>query len=175
MKNKFVAFLFFIVCLLIVIDVSIICFDIIYPFSCKNEIVRVSKEKSIEPSLVAALIFSESRFNKKAKSSKGAIGLMQIMPLTAKSFYNGEEEFNEEMLFDTKVNIEIGCNFLKYLFDKYNDEITVLACYNAGEKIVNVWKGDDKYLKKSQIKYKETLNYVKKVQKVKKIYKLKLR
>lgn len=138
--------------------------------------VKLIKEKSsnngLSSGLVASIIFSESRFNKKAKSNKGAVGLMQLMPKTAKSFYFGEETFKEEMLLEPKINIEIGCVYLKYLFDKYKDEVTVLACYNAGEKIVLEWMGDNASLEKTQIKYQETLNYVKKVQKMKKYYQL---
>ena len=166
MKKFFIIFGVF-VCL--ISGLFVVVFTI-YPLKYKNEILMLSEKYSVDKTLVASIIFAESGFDKNAKSSKGAIGLMQLMPLTAKSFYAGEEEFDEKLLFDCETNIEIGVKYLKYLFGKYTDEVTVLACYNAGERIVNVWKGDDLYLKKTQIKYKETLNYIEKVQKAKKFW-----
>ena len=167
MKKVFVAIGFVILLMLI------IGLNILYPLKYKTEINYYSKKYGINKNLIASVICVESRFDKKAVSRKGAMGLMQLMPNTAKSFYEGDE-FDKEMLLNEKINMDIGVKYLKYLFDKYNDEITVLACYNAGETVVNIWKGNDKCLKKAQIKYKETLNYVNKVQKCKKIYKIRL-
>jgi len=99
---------------------------------------------------------------------------MQLMPQTAKSFYVGDD-FDNKLLFNPKINIELGCLFLKYLFDKYDDEITVLACYNAGESNVLKWKKESKNLQKTQIKFVETKNYIEKVQKIKNIYKFRLK
>lgn len=140
------------------------------PLDYKKEIVLYSNKNGLKAELVASVIYAESRFNKDAKSTKGAIGLMQIMPNTAKSFYNGD--FEQGVLYDAEENIKIGTTYLKYLFDKYQDEITVLACYNAGEKNVLEWMGTDKRLRKTQIRYSETLKYIEKVQKIKKIYKI---
>ena len=78
------------------------------------------------------------------------------------------------MLFDAELNIKIGTTYLKYLFEKYKDEVTVLACYNAGENNVISWLKGNKTLEKSQIAYRETQNYVEKVQKVKRYYDIKI-
>ena len=143
----------------------------IIPIEYKSQIIKEAGQNGIEPEFIASVIFAESRFDKNAKSNKGAVGLMQLMPSTAKSFYKGEN-FSESMLYSASENIKIGSAYLKYLFDKYNDEVTVLACYNAGEKIVIKWINGESKLKKSQIEYKETLKYIEKVQKMKKIYKI---
>lgn len=149
-----------------------ICFDvysIVYPCYYKNEISQNCKDKGLDRSLVASIIFCESRFRSDAVSSKGAIGLMQIMPQTAihfSSFDNVEKD-----LLSPSVNIDVGTSFLKYLFDKYDDELTVLACYNAGEGIVRSWKKGDKLLE-SEILFDETRNYVKKVMSTKKYYRV---
>jgi len=148
----------------------ILLFDIFF-VKYENVIINKGNKYEIDKNLIASIIYVESKFNKNAKSNKGAVGLMQLMPQTAKSFYVGDE-FSEDILFKPEVNIEIGVKYLKYLFDKYQDEVTVLACYNAGEKVVLEWKGESKYLEKTQIGYKETLNYVKKVQKIKKYCKI---
>lgn len=149
-------------------------FNLMYPLKYVGVIKNEAEEYGLDESLVSAIIFTESKFKKNAFSNKGAVGLMQIMPATAKSFYDKENVFFDKLLYDPEVNIEIGCKFLKYLFDKYEDKLTVLACYNAGEKNVLLWKGDNKYLEKAQIQFKETLKYVEKVQKCEKIYKIKL-
>lgn len=146
--------------------------NLLCPYNYKMLIKKYSVEYMVEPSLVASIIYVESKFNKNAKSDKNACGLMQILPNTAKSFYFKEGEFNLDLLFNAKVNIEIGVRFLSYLFNKYKDELTVLACYNAGEKNVLDWKGDDLFLEKTQIMFNETKNYINKVQKMKNIYKL---
>ena len=148
--------------------ISINFFNIIFPLKYKNLIKIYSLENSIDAELVASIICTESRYNKDAVSNKGAVGLMQILPTTAKNFSDGD--FEENDLFNPEYNLKIGLSFLKYLFGKYGDEVTVLACYNAGENVVIKWmEGEDK-LEKSQIKYVETLNYVNKVQRLKKVY-----
>lgn len=131
---------------------------------------KYSNQNNIDKVLVASIIAVESRYDNYAVSNKGAMGLMQIMPQTAIAFYDGENAHVD--LYNPEQNVMIGIEFLSYLFEKYNDEITVLACYNAGENIVLKWMEGDKYLKMSKIKYVETYNYVKRVQRLKKIYKI---
>lgn len=145
--------------------------NLLCPYVYKSYIMKYSKIYALDSGLVGAIIFVESKFDKNAKSNKNAIGLMQLMSSTAESFYNGDsEEFNEKFLYDAEMNIEIGCRYLRYLFNKYYDEVTVLACYNAGEKNVLEWMGDSMYLEKTQIRFKETRKYIEKVQNMKKIY-----
>lgn len=145
-------------------------FWILYPINYKQEIINYSSKYNLDKSLVAALICVESRFKKDAVSHSGACGLMQIMPTTAVFISSQfDEEYNKDNLFISEINIKYGCFFLRYLFDKYADEIYVLACYNAGEGVVLSWAINGK-LKIEDIKYQETKNYVKKILSLKKLY-----
>lgn len=112
----------------------------------ESEIVSNSREIGIDPLLVKAIIHTESKFNSKAVSPKGAYGLMQLMPSTA-SMYN----VDRTVPYD---NVKGGLLYLKYLLDKYDIRIA-LAAYNAGEGAVSKYGGIPPY--------KETRDYVKKV------------
>ncbi len=135
-----------------------------YYFYCRE----ICIEKQIDIPLVLAVIRTESSFDENAVSSKGAVGLMQVMPKTAK-FIAEKVGFNSDYdLFDAQTNLYLGICYLEYLFNKYNDETVVLACYNAGEGRVKTWMDGNKL----NIEIKETKNYIKKVSRRKKLYKI---
>lgn len=144
-----------------------------YPVKFKNEIVGYSQSYGVEPELVMAIAYAESGFNTSAVSSKGAVGVMQIMPTTASWIANelGLKEYN---LKDAKTNIEFGCFYLSYLSKKFNNEIEIIASYNAGEGKVLEWINNGE-ITTENIPFTETKNYVKKVLKLKKYYKNKLK
>ena len=91
-----------------------------HPIKFQNEIIEISKKFNLEPSLIASLINVESSYNPQAKSSKNAIGLMQIKLDTANYIaeLNNKNPLTENELFTPKINIEFGCMYLQYLNKK---------------------------------------------------------
>ncbi|MGQ0527110.1 MAG: lytic transglycosylase domain-containing protein [Alphaproteobacteria bacterium] len=122
---------------------------------------------TIDPALIHAIARQESRFNPNAKSSKGATGLMQIMPGTA-SAMAGKNKYS---LKDPKSNLELGQLYLTHLLDNKNvkgDLVSLLVAYNAGPGTLARWKAEqgeviDPLLFIETIPYAETRVYVKKV------------
>ncbi|MGI5918042.1 MAG: lytic transglycosylase domain-containing protein [Christensenellales bacterium] len=151
--------------------------DIYFPLKYQDLIVRYSKEfslkeKGIDEYHIAAIIRTESRFNEKAESKKGAIGLMQILPDTGAWAAEkiGIGDYTADSLWNPEVNIRIGCWYLAYLSDMFNgDLIKVFAAYNAGPTNVKNWLEDDGKL--VNIGHAETQGYVIRVEKYYDIYK----
>lgn len=109
---------------------------------------RICERYGVDPALVKAIIEVESKFNPKAVSTKGAQGLMQLMPKTATLFGAADP-------FDPYQNIEAGVRYLKYLLERFHDLTLALAAYNAGEGVVEkLWAVPN---------YPETRAYVERV------------
>lgn len=100
-------------------------------------IASISEANGVNPMLVRALIQVESGYRARARSPRGAMGLMQLMPSTAR-------EYNVRNPFDPKSNIEGGIKHLKTLIDKFGVEVA-LAAYNAGPAAVEKFKGIPPY------------------------------
>jgi soluble lytic murein transglycosylase-like protein len=116
-----------------------------------DKIYEIASRYSLNPHLVAAMIHVESAFNPKARSRKGACGLMQLLPDTARRFGVGKRE-----IFDPNKNLEAGVRYIKWLSDRFNgDPVRVLAAYNAGEGAVERHGGVPPY--------QETQNYVRRI------------
>lgn len=144
--------------------------NLVYPSAYPDIIARCSYENNLDQYLVMAVIKTESNFIPDAHSGK-ASGLMQITETTAE-WVCGKMDIEVESidLFKPEDNIKIGCYYLRYLIDKYDGNIDVaLAAYNAGPANVDGWLSDSKYSKNgrdlSYIPFKETREYVKKVNK----------
>lgn len=166
------------IAIMLIIIFIFLFFEFKYPLKFKEEIEFYAEKNDISPTLVAAIINTESSFKQDAKSKSGAEGLMQLMPSTARFVadkYGVEFDGN---LFSPQKNIEIGCLYLKYLFYKFKNEQTVLFAYNSGEGNVNVWLNNKEYSQDGKTltycPFEETNNYVKKVQKAKKFYSKKI-
>ncbi len=142
---------------------------LLYPFAYKEIIHEASERFSINPLLILSVIREESRFNPDAYSPAGAIGLMQLIPATARRFGKkiGLKVRNSKNIFDVKNNIFIGTRYIRHLVDKLGSLPAALASYNAGEYNVKKWlaAGDydsiDEFIE--DIPYNETKNYVKRV------------
>ena len=94
-----------------------------------------AERHNVDPALVKAVISTESGWNPRAVSSKGAVGLMQLIPETAQRFGVGNA-------FDPAQNVEGGTTYLRSLLDRYNGDLTKsLAAYNAGEHAVDLSSG----------------------------------
>jgi hypothetical protein len=110
---------------------------------------QVSSREGVDPRLVRAVIQVESAYQPGARSRKGAMGLMQLMPATAKRYSVADP-------YDPGSNIEAGIRHLKALVDRFGSELSLaLAAYNAGEAAVERFRGIPPY--------PETQNYVKQV------------
>jgi soluble lytic murein transglycosylase len=133
-----------------------------------SEFIRVhADERGLDPALVAAVVFQESKFDTRAKSGSGAIGLMQLTPATAHGIAvrTHGSAFHTSDLYNAEINIRYGAWYLKNLFDKYGSERLVLAAYNAGQGNVDTWRA-----KGEPIQFAETRAYVKRVEDLKAIY-----
>ncbi len=93
-------------------------------------IVEAGRKWNVSPALLRAVIVVESKFNPRAVSKKGARGLMQLMPQTARRFSAGD-------LFDPRANVLAGAQYLRFLLDLFRDDVELaVAAYNAGESAV---------------------------------------
>lgn len=112
----------------------------------------IAQGYNIEPRLILAMIQQESGFRTNARSHKGAIGLMQLLPETAK-------RFGVKNIHNPEQNIKGGVLYLSWLLSQYRGDVALaLAGYNAGEKAVDRYQGIPPY--------KETQNYVKRILKI---------
>jgi soluble lytic murein transglycosylase len=133
-----------------------------------SEYVRVhAREHHLDPALVAAVIYQESKFRTSVESSSGAIGLMQLTPPTARGIAvrTGGANFHTSDLYDAEINIRYGAWYLADLFEKYHSERLVLAAYNAGQGNVDAWRA-----KGESIQFPETVAYVRRVEHLKHVY-----
>jgi soluble lytic murein transglycosylase len=121
----------------------------------------------LNPALLAAVIEQESKFNTDARSRTGALGLMQLQPTTAKgiAIRTGGGGFVVSDLYKPEINVRYGAWYLRHLLDKYGNEKTALAAYNAGQENVDRWLA-----KREPVQFPETRAYVARVERLKGIY-----
>jgi soluble lytic murein transglycosylase len=132
-----------------------------YPIRYEHIVRGHASNYDLDPALVAAVIYQESKFRAAARSDSGAIGLMQLLPETAKgiALRTGGSRFRVDDLYDPEVNVRYGCWYLRNLLRKYGSLETALAAYNGGQG--NVDRG---------VTYPETREYVKNVLHLRDIY-----
>lgn len=130
-------------------------------------IVQCAEEEHISPSLLEAVILTESKFDEKAVSHVGAVGMMQLMPDTAQ-WISEESGLPADNLASPDQNIPLGAWYLNYLLKKYhNNEVFALAAYNAGRGNVDEWieknKWPEGFSDVEKIPFPETREFVKSV------------
>jgi peptidoglycan lytic transglycosylase len=133
------------------------------PLRHEDIIRQQSREKHVDAALIAAVIYSESKFSDRT-SSAGARGLMQITPEAANEIerLSGGTTFELRDLSDPEINIRYGTFLLRELLDRYDgDALAALAAYNAGPANADRWGGSD--LSLSGIRFPETRAYVEEV------------
>ena len=118
--------------------------EVTLPLRHEDIIRQQAEEKNLDPALIAAVIYAESKFNENARSSADARGLMQVTPETAKAIAreSGGVSFVVSDLDDPQINISYGSYHLRALLDQYDGNlIAALAAYNAGSGNVDAWGG----------------------------------
>ena len=151
---------------------------LIYPEDYYDTVMKYSEEYNGPHHLIFAVIKVESDFDRRAKSSAGAMGLMQLMPSTYEwlAEINGEIAFTSA-LYEPEVNIKYGTYYLQYLYSKFGTWEKALIAYNWGEGRLQNYIEENGYEDGdyAEIPVKETRNYVKKVlhhwEKYKELYK----
>jgi soluble lytic murein transglycosylase len=147
-----------------------------YPRQYDTYVSLYAAQYGVPEHMIYAVIRTESAFDTGARSSAGAVGLMQLMPDTFQWLTNEIlfEHLESGMLYDPETNIRYGTYMLSRLYARYGDWTVALAAYNAGTGIVDEWLADASYadgnggLKK--IPYRETRQYVAKVTKAVETY-----
>jgi soluble lytic murein transglycosylase len=138
-----------------------------YPLGYEQIVNGHARHYRLDPALLAAVIYQESKFRPGVRSRSGAIGLMQLQPATAEGIAvrTGGTRFRVDDLYEPEINVRYGAWYLRHLLDRYGDERTALAAYNAGQRNVDTWRREGK-----GIAFAETRAYVDRVEKLKRIY-----
>ncbi len=134
--------------------------EIFYPLQGFN-LIRTKASSHVDPLLVTALIRQESGFNAQARSPAGALGLMQLMPQTARRY----GRVARRRLLDAGTNVQVGARYFRALLDRFSgDAELALAAYNAGPEKVDDWRKrypvQNRLLFLDFIPFQETRNYV---------------
>jgi soluble lytic murein transglycosylase len=137
-----------------------------YPLAYESVIRAHAVNYHLDPALVSAVIYVESRFAPDTRSRAGAVGLMQLLPATAQGIADrtGGGGFRPADLVDPEINIRYGCWYLQHLREHYATRpdamVLALAAYNAGQAPVDRWVAAAPTGKAVPIRYPETAAYV---------------
>jgi soluble lytic murein transglycosylase len=140
--------------------------EITLPLRHEDVIRQQARDKGLDPALIAAVIYQESKFEDRT-SSAGALGMMQLLPDTAHFIARktGGTQFTTRDLSTPQINIAYGSWYLRYMIDRYEGNQTLaIAAYNAGEHNVDTWVeragGPDGFDADKDIPFPETRHYV---------------
>jgi soluble lytic murein transglycosylase len=150
--------------------------ELALPLQDASVIRQQAAEKHLDPALIAAVIYAETKFDPRP-SSAGAEGLMQILPSTAEflAHLSGGVRFQTDDLATPAINIAYGSYYLRYLLDHYEgNEMLAVAAYNAGLSNVDEWVADahaqGRELTVEAIPFPQTREYVRRVQSAQRAY-----
>jgi len=151
--------LFWMLVILLLLYVGLVGLRVLWPIGLQDIVAQEAEAHSLDPGLVGAVIYAESRFKPDALSSRGALGLMQIMPETGAWIAEqmGLPRPTERELLDPDRNVRFGAWYLRYLFDRFGDVETALRAYNAGPAAAERWRDQ------RADPYPETAAYVRRV------------
>jgi soluble lytic murein transglycosylase len=148
-----------------------------YPLDYSQVVVGNARLYHLDPALVAAVIYQESQFDAGARSDAGAVGLMQLLPDTARgiAIHTGGNDFHPSTdLLNPDLNVRYGCWYLRHLRQKYasypNGDELALAAYNAGQTNVDRWIADAGPGRPVPIEFAETRAYVADVERLEGLY-----
>jgi soluble lytic murein transglycosylase len=138
-----------------------------YPLEYESIIRTHAANHDLDPALVAAMVYVESRFDPNARSAAGAVGLLQLLPDTAKgiALRTGGERFVVADLRDPEINVRYGTWYVDHLRKRYGDTRLALAAYHAGQGNVDHWREEG-----LGIVFPETRAYVDEVERVTRVY-----
>lgn len=140
----------------------ILCYTVLFPYKYQQYILKASQQYHIAPNKIAAIIRGESNFNPDNISKKGAVGLMQLMPRTAR--YIGQlYHLPYGNLKDPEQNIMLGTAYLAYLDERFTEKNADIIAYNAGE---------GNYVKSRWKSFGETRRYLIKIKLFYQVYNL---
>ena len=140
-----------------------------FPTPFRAEVQAHARETGLDPAYVFGLIRQESRFIVDAKSNVGAMGLMQIMPATARWTARklGLAHYHADLIADRQTNLKLGTNYLKFVLDDFGGSLAMAAAaYNAGPSRSRKWREGpvlEAAVWAENIPFSETRDYVKKV------------
>jgi soluble lytic murein transglycosylase len=148
---------------------------IVHPFTHRDTVVRFAFERGLDPFFVAGLIRQESAFDAQIQSSSGAVGLMQLMPPTAREVAGSLGiSYSPEILTDPATNLRLGTTYLASMVRSFGRPEDALAAYNAGPGRMRGWRGEETHGDRDvfieHIPLDETRNYVKAVQGYARVY-----
>jgi soluble lytic murein transglycosylase len=138
-----------------------------YPLEYEHVVRGHARDRGLDPALLAAVVYVESRFDPNARSEAGALGLMQLLPETAEgiALRTGGDRFVVADLRDPEINVRYGSWYLAHLRRLYGDTRLALAAYHAGQGNVDAWLRDG-----GGIAFPETRDYVDEVTRLRSVY-----
>jgi len=175
LNNIFKKILLILITSLTMLYIIVNLLKLIFPLKYVDTIMKYSKMYNVDPYLIYSIINVESGFNRNAESKKDARGLMQIREITGEwaKEHTDIEKLSESDYFNVDTNIKIGTWYLSKLKSMYgNNKFCMLAAYNAGTGNVSKWLEDGNDIEKLEVPFKETRDYILKVNINLKFYKI---